>query len=93
MSRQRLLSALAQKGQDWPVGSAMEREVPVCSADEDLEVAMSNPRIKALGAVPVVDGGRMVGLLTLDNIAEFVWIRAALRSSARVAGMTPPRLS
>ncbi len=93
LSRQRLLSALAQKGQDWPVGSAMEREVPVCSADEALEVAMSNPRIKALGAVPVVDGGRMVGLLTLDNIAEFVWIRAALRSSARVTGLTPPRLS
>lgn len=93
LSRQRLLSALADRGRGWLVGAAMEREVPVCAADDALEMAMGNPQIKALGAVPVLDGGRVVGLLTWENVTEFVLIQSALKSSARLSGMVPPRLT
>lgn len=92
LSRRRLLNALARGGRDWPVGAAMDVELPACSAADDLELAMADPRIKALGTVPVVEGGRMVGLLTLDNVAEFVWIRAALRASAGRGSVSPPPL-
>ncbi len=92
LTRHGLLSALSNQGRDLVVESAMEREFPICLAEDELEAAMANPRIKALGAVPVIADGRLVGLLTWENISEFVMIQSALKASSHRAPSIPPRL-
>ena len=36
--------------------------------------------------VPVTDSGRLVGLLTADNLAEFFMLHTALEQSVRTGG-------
>ena len=62
------------------VGSAMTEDFDVIEAHELLETVML--RVRAGGTpLPVFDGGRLVGLLTMENVGEFVGFRSALRSA------------
>jgi hypothetical protein len=36
--------------------------------------------------LPVVHGGQLVGMLTMDNVGEFLTIQAALRRARRALG-------
>ncbi|HEY3242923.1 MAG TPA: site-2 protease family protein [Phycisphaerae bacterium] len=84
LTRRDLLLALAQQRRDARVAELMQADVPPAHPDDDLEgllVRLQNP---SSPAIPVVDGDRLVGLLTMDNVSELLMIRAALRQS-------PPR--
>ena len=84
LTRQRLLAALASHGREAAVGPLVE-ECPTATPDEPLEPVLTRLHGTNSRTVAVVDGGRLVGLVTLDNVGELLMVRAAERG----AGVPP----
>ncbi|MBL9137492.1 MAG: site-2 protease family protein [Verrucomicrobiales bacterium] len=78
LTRQRLLSALAESGKWTAVGAVMEPSVASVSTRESLEATMAAHQGKPFALLPVMDRGVLVGLLTWENVSEYVLIRSAL---------------
>ncbi len=79
LTRRDLVRALAQRGEQVPVGEVMRSGVEPVEA-----AAMLDATLARLGeALPVVKGGRLVGLLTAENLTEFLMIQAALERGER----------
>ncbi len=80
LSRSVLIGALAEHGPQHPVGSVME----TCDTSIDpkfpLPDALDKLRSSSCAALPVLDPptGRLLGLLTMENIAEMIMVRLAL---------------
>lgn len=77
-----LLKALTDLGPQAPVGDVMSREFETCSPVERLEELL--PRLQGTSSptFPVIENGALIGLLTLNNVSEFVMLRSALQSNA-----------
>ena len=82
LTRADLLTALAERGQGVAVREVMQREFQMVDSGDMLESAMERLQECACHTLPVQHAGRVVGLLTMDNVGEFVAIQAAL-SGAR----------
>ncbi len=82
LTRDRLTKALAEKGAETLVNDVMIRQFETADAREMLEPAFQRLHSSECPVLPVMADGRLVGLLTADNVGEFVMIRGAL--SARV---------
>jgi CBS domain-containing protein len=80
LTRTDLLAALAQNSADSPVAAIMRREVPTAEASEMVDVSLARLQEANLHTMPVLRRGTLVGLLTLENIGEFVSVRMALKS-------------
>lgn len=80
LTRDRLLKALAEGGRELRVGDAMKAECPVVERRHMLEGTFQHMRENNCSSVPVLDGGRLVGMLDLENIGEFMMIQSALQS-------------
>ena len=78
LTRSRLMQALAERGRDVPVSEVMEREVETVEAHEMLEAALSRLQSSGAKLLPVLHRGELVGLLTSDNVGEFLMIQSAL---------------
>jgi Zn-dependent protease len=79
-----LFKALQQEGESIPVASVMRRELDLVQDDELLETAIrpsgsSEPAFTR----PVLRGGELMGMLTAENVGEFLMIRAALAGTRR----------
>lgn len=83
LTRADLLVALAQQGTQTAVGSIMRREFEAVSPEDRLEQAFVRMRGRECFTVPVLHQGILVGILTLENIGEFVMVQGAIRKSAR----------
>lgn len=82
LTRSDLIRALRDAGAQGPVEAAMQREVPVVARHLPLEAAMAAMQA-AGGPVGVVDGaGRLVGLLTQENLGEMLMVEAAAAGRA-----------
>ncbi|MCI0621530.1 MAG: site-2 protease family protein [Acidobacteria bacterium] len=81
LSRNDLLKALAQEGQSLLVGEAMQRNVPSVDSSEMLEAGLTKLRDCECHTLPVTRRGQLAGLVTTDNMAEFMLVQSALRSS------------
>lgn len=81
LTRQTLLEALAQRGGDdamaRTVDHVMQRDVPVADAREMLDAALVRLQGAPARTMPVFSNGAMVGLLTMENVGEFVSIHSA----------------
>ncbi len=78
LTRDHLVRALSARGPDSSVAEAMGRPVPRLPLGLSFDEAVSRLRASGLPALPVVDAtGRMVGLLTADNITDLVMLRQA----------------
>jgi Mg/Co/Ni transporter MgtE len=60
-------------------------ECPTAAPDEPLEPMLTRLDVTSTRSVAVVDEGRLVGLVTLDNVGELLMVRAAARG-----GVVPP---
>jgi CBS domain-containing protein len=78
LTRSDLLIALAQRGQETPVVEVMRREFQTVDSSEMLETAFTRMQTCECHSLPVVHRGQLVGLITMDNVGEFVAIQAAL---------------
>ena len=78
LTRGDLIGALSAQNTQQPVAGVMQREFQVADSSDMLEAAMERLQACACHTLPVVHDGRLVGLVTMDNIGEFVLIHAAL---------------
>jgi stage IV sporulation protein FB len=77
LTRSDMIRALRENGPDTPVLDAMQREVATVSQRAPLDGALATMQ-QAAGPVGVVDSeGRLVGLLTQENLGEMMMVEAA----------------
>lgn len=94
LTRHDLIVALNQHGQAAQVRDVMKTKFEIVNASEMLESAFQRLQACECHTLPVVRGGLLVGLLTMENVGEFVAIKSALtaasaaRADARGAGDT-----
>lgn len=79
LSQAELFRALAEGGQQVAVGTVMERDFDTADSYEMLEPVLERLQGRSSPIVPVLRGGALVGIVTSDNIAEFLDIRSAMR--------------
>jgi len=75
-----LLKGLQRLGDHGRVGEVMEREFQTVEADEPLDKVLQRLQGCNCRLVPVMRSGRLVGVINLDNILEYVQMQAALHS-------------
>ncbi len=85
LTRQDLLSALARLPQDTPVSQVMQREFRQIDESETLEQAFTQLQECSCHTMPVTSHGRLVGLLTMENVGEFVMIQTAMGATRQAA--------
>jgi Zn-dependent protease/CBS domain-containing protein len=78
LTRQALFAALAAEGSDALVEAVMQPAAAAVTSDTALSEAFRRMNDEELTTLPVVDDGRLVGLLTADNLGEFLMIQNAL---------------
>jgi len=79
LTRSNLLKALTQQGPETLVGDVMQREFEVFDSYDMLESAFMRLQTCQCQTAPVTHGGKLVGLLTMDNVGEFLMIQAATK--------------
>jgi len=78
LTKEALIRALREGGPATPVGSMMTRDVPSIGHWHPLESSLQAlTRSKAPALMVVDDHGRLVGLLTPENIGEMMLVRSA----------------
>jgi Zn-dependent protease/CBS domain-containing protein len=85
LTRADLLTALARQEQHAPVAGVMRRDFMIADAADDLDDVLQALQARACHTVPIMSEGRLVGLLTMDNVGEFLSVQAALRGQRRPA--------
>lgn len=81
LTRGDLLRALVERGDRSEVSSAMHREFAVARPEEGVDVALARLRTCGCQALPVVRGRELLGVLTLENVGEYIMIQTALQKS------------
>ncbi|MFZ6029463.1 MAG: site-2 protease family protein [Chloroflexota bacterium] len=83
VTRNDVLAALSRQEQAMPVAAIMRRDFQVVDAAEMLEPALLRLQTCDCHTMPVTRYGKLVGLLTSDNIGEFLMIQSAMRRTRR----------
>ena len=83
LTRSALVRAMLTEGPDGYVAGAMDREFPRVTPDQPLQDVL--PQVSAPGAcVLVMDAdGRLLGLLTSENVSEFLLLRQVSLAQAK----------
>ena len=84
LGRADLVRALQQHGPDAPAGGIVTRNGGHAEASEPLEAAVRRMREGGRSALPVLEHGALIGLLTIDNVGDLLVVRGAIRRYARV---------
>lgn len=84
VTRDDFLKALTQHGEDWPVSQVMHVNLPMVDSYEMVENALLRLQECGIPVLPVTHGGQLVGIITPENITEYLMIRSALRARASV---------
>ena len=79
LDRTELMIGLKQHGDRITVAEVVRPEFPTAHPNEPVEAVMGRLAEVGRQSLPVVRNGELVGLLTADNLAEFLTIRDALR--------------
>ena len=93
LTRHDLIRALAAGRRDDAVANVMRRDLPVIEDDAPLEETFRRMQELGTSTLPVVHRGRLTGIVTLENIGEFMMLRSALEDAAStgVTGQPPVR--
>lgn len=86
LTRDRLLQALTESGPESRVSDAMKEDFESVGSTEMLTAAFERMQPSELHTLPVMQNGQLVGLLTLDNLAEFFMVQSALRGAKGTKG-------
>ena len=80
LTRTNMMKRLMQTGPDTPVAEAMTSEFDSAEPSEMLEGAVQRLQASGCPALPVVRDGELVGVLTMENVGEFMMAHSALRA-------------
>ncbi len=89
VTRDDFLSALTRGGPTVLVTTIMRSNLPEVDSHEMIENALLRMQEESLPILPVTHAGRLVGLITNENIAEYFMIRNALRAARGMAAQLP----
>jgi predicted transcriptional regulator len=81
VTRDDFLTALTQHGQNIAVSAVMRNAPPEVDSYEMVEMALMRIQESGVPTLPVTHGGQLVGIITAENITEYLMIRTALRTS------------
>ncbi|HNK63530.1 MAG TPA: site-2 protease family protein [Anaerolineales bacterium] len=82
VTRDDFLSALTRHGKSIAVAAVMRNTPPEVDSYDMVEVALMRIQESGFPALPVTHSGRLVGIITAENITEYLMIRTALRQAA-----------
>jgi Zn-dependent protease len=95
LTREDMLKALTRGGAAGRVRDAMRRNVPVADSYDMLEHTLPMFHECHCRSLPVEHDGRLVGMLTMDNVGEFLAVQSALRRASgkgnKSVGQPPPQ--
>jgi CBS domain-containing protein len=78
LTRSDIVSALARRAEDTPVDQIMRREFQTADVADMLEAVLARLQECDCHTLPVMQRGNLVGLITSDNLGEFLMVQAAL---------------
>ncbi len=81
VTRGDFLAALTRLGQTVAVSTIMHSNPPEVDSYEMVESALRRIQESGIPALPVTHNGQLVGLVTAENITEYLMIRSALQAS------------
>jgi predicted transcriptional regulator len=81
LTRSDVLTALSRHSQETLISGIMRRDFEAIEINEGLEQALVRLQTSGYQTLPVTSRGYLVGLVTVDNISEFLMIRSTLRQS------------
>jgi predicted transcriptional regulator len=86
LTRSNLLSGLRTGGPEQLVTAVMEREFETAQPGEMLETVLARLALARCKIMPVLEDGKMIGLVSMENLGEYLTIQNALhrRESAQV---------
>lgn len=76
LTRADLMLALAQRGPATRVSEVMRRDFCTANAGEMLEPVFARLGQEHCRTMPVLRDGRLAGLLTLENVGEYIMIES-----------------
>jgi Zn-dependent protease/CBS domain-containing protein len=79
LTRSDLVKALARSGRTESVADHMKLECPTAEPSEMLEAVLGRLQGRDCHTLPVLEDGALIGLVTMDNVGEFLMIQAAER--------------
>jgi predicted transcriptional regulator len=79
LTRSDLVKALRESDRTAAVAGHMKRECSTASPSEMLETVLGRLQGRDCHTVPVLEHGALIGLVTMDNVGEFLMIQAAER--------------
>ncbi len=79
LTRSDLMVTLAKQGKEFPIQEVMQKEFHTVEPTTTLEQAFTELKECQCQTVPVISNGQLVGLVTMDNVGEFVMIQSALK--------------
>lgn len=80
LRRSDLVKALTQGGRNASVADNMKRDCPTAEASEMLETVLGRVQGRDCHTIPVLEHGALIGLVTMDNVGEFLMIQSAERA-------------
>ena len=87
LDRDSFMLALTRHGQSAPVMEFIRRDLPEVDSYDMIEMALMRLQEAGSKMLPVTHGGQLVGLITAENITEYLMIRSALKA---VQGIPQP---
>ncbi len=87
LDRDTLISALSKNGQSTVVAEVMHRNLPEIDSHDMVETALTRLQASGSKTLPVTHLGQLVGLITAENITEFLMIRSALKTARKASGI------
>jgi Zn-dependent protease len=86
LTRDDLVRGMAAQGPNARIDSVMRREFETVSASDMLEPAYVRLQTSGQSSLPVLTAGSLVGLLTTENLAEFLMLQTAVGRRGQRAG-------
>jgi Zn-dependent protease len=78
LTRAKLVDGLAKNGETTPVGNVMETRFVAAHPSEMAEAAFMRLQHSDCRSMPVLRDGKLLGMVTAENVGEFLMIQAAL---------------
>lgn len=83
LTRTDVYKNLRTRGETAPVREVMQSDIMVVDSYEMLETVFTKLQTCECHTLPVTHAGELVGLVTMDNLGEFLAIQSALKTMAR----------